>query len=229
MGKMLSNLVHRLVQQIMWLIIKLLVKSYRIEHRNEDFKSKAQDLSPHKTFVFAVWHEQVLSVMSGQAWTEPYLALASRSKDGDYAAFIAKKLGFTPVRGSSKGRRGGDKGGKEALMEYITNLKLGKSGGITIDGPKGPRHKCKPGVAYIAQQTGSPILPVVGVALSYWEFNSWDKFKLPKPFSKIIIEYGTPILVPADANEDVISTTCQKVETELLNLENQLSGALHPK
>lgn len=222
MVRTFSKFIHLLIQQIIWIVIKLLIKSYRFEFRNDKFKKEAIELSPHKTFVFAVWHEQVLAVMSGQAWTKPYLALASKSKDGDYAAFIAKKLGFTPVRGSSRGRRGDNKGGKEALQEYIHGLRMGLSGGITVDGPKGPRHECKPGVAYISQQTGSPILPIVGVASNYWEFNSWDKFKIPKPFSKIIIAYGKPILVASEADESVIFQSCDKIKATLLELEKNL-------
>lgn len=220
MKKTLVSLIHSLLQNVLWLIIKSLVKSYRIEVRNDHFRQEAQTMGPHKTFVFALWHEQVLAVMSGQAWTEPYLALASRSKDGDYAAYVAKKLGFTPVRGSSRNRRG-EKGGKEALIEYISNLKAGKSGGITVDGPKGPRHKCKPGVVFIAQQTGSPILPIAGFASSYWEFNTWDRMKIPKPFAKIVVVYGSPISVSAQSDEQMIASACEQVEKSLLDLENK--------
>lgn len=212
-----SSFLHLCLQHLLWYVIKALVFTYRIEIRGQEHTEKAKSLNPNGSFVFAVWHEQVVSVLSGHAWTEPYLTLTSRSKDGDYAAFVAKKMGFVSVRGSSK-KRNKDKGGKEAIQEYVTKLNQGISGGITVDGPKGPRQKCKVGAAIIAQQTGAPILPVVGIANRYWEFNSWDKFKIPKPFAKIVMQYGEPIQVEADATPERIEAICNQVSEDLKKL-----------
>jgi lysophospholipid acyltransferase (LPLAT)-like uncharacterized protein len=218
----LKNLPHLCLQWFIWLFVKTLLATYRIEIKGTNQRDKAREISKTNSFIFAVWHEQVLSVMSGHAFTEPYLALSSRSKDGDYAAFVSQKLGFTPVRGSSK-KKNKDKGGKEAIQMYVSMMQQGYSGGITVDGPKGPRQVCKPGVALIAKQTGAPILPVVGIADSYWEFNSWDRFKFPKPFAKIQLFYGEPILVPDSANEEEIDNLCKKVSQALKLLEHSLT------
>jgi lysophospholipid acyltransferase (LPLAT)-like uncharacterized protein len=215
------QLIHLFLQQLVWLLVKSLYSTYRIEVRGSDKREKAISESPNKSFIFAVWHEQVVSVMSGHAFTEPYLALASRSKDGDYAAYVSKKMGFIPVRGSSK-KRNKDKGGAEALSLYIAKLKQGISGGITVDGPKGPRQVCKLGVTVIAKQTGSPVLPVVGIVNRYWEFNSWDRFKLPKPFAKIIMEYDDPIFIPEDSSEEKINEYCQEIAQRMKNLEQKI-------
>ena len=206
------------LQYLLWFVIKILISTYRIEIREKEQRQKAKSLNPKGSFVFAVWHEQVVSVLSGHAWTEPYLALSSRSKDGDYAAFISEKMGFVAVRGSSK-KKNKDKGGKEAIQEYVTKLNQGVSGGLTIDGPKGPRQKCKVGIVLIAQQTGAPILPVVGIANRFWQFNSWDKFKIPKPFAKIVMLYGEPIQVASDATAEKINEVCNQVNEALQKLE----------
>ncbi len=215
------QLIHLFLQQLVWLLVKSLYSTYRIEVRGKEKREMAISLSPNKSFVFAVWHEQVVSVMSGHAFTEPYLALASRSKDGDYAAYVSKKMGFIPVRGSSK-KRNKDKGGAEALSLYVSQLKQGISGGLTVDGPKGPRKVCKVGVAVIAKQTGSPVLPVVGIVNRYWEFNSWERFKLPKPFAKIIMEYDDPIFIPEDSNEEKLNNFCQEIALRMKNLEQKI-------
>jgi lysophospholipid acyltransferase (LPLAT)-like uncharacterized protein len=217
----LSNLLHLCLQHLLWYFIKALVSTYKIEIRSKELQQKARDLSPHGSFVFAVWHEQVVSALCGHAWSEPYLTLTSRSKDGDYAAFVSQKLGFVSVRGSSK-KRNKDKGGKEAIQEYVAKMNQGVSGGITVDGPKGPRQKCKAGVVLISMQTQSPILPVVGIASSFWEFNSWDKFKIPKPFAKIILQYGEPIQIQADATPEEIEEVCDQVSIALKELEKNL-------
>ena len=217
----LSNFPHLCLQHLLWYFIKALVSTYKIEIRSKELQQKARDLSPHGSFVFAVWHEQVVSALCGHAWSEPYLTLTSRSRDGDYAAFVSQKLGFVSVRGSSK-KRNKDKGGKEAIQEYVAKMNQGVSGGITVDGPKGPRQKCKAGVVLISMQTQSPILPVVGIASSYWEFNSWDKFKIPKPFAKIILQYGEPIQIQPDATPEQIEEVCGQVTNALKQLEKNL-------
>jgi len=212
------------LQYLLWLFARTLISTYKIEVRNIEHREKARSLGPHKSFIFALWHEQVISVMTGHAWTEPFLTLASRSKDGDYAAFISQKMGFVSVRGSSR-RKSIDKGGKEALQEYISGVSKGISGGMTVDGPRGPRQKCKPGVVLVARDTGSPILPVVAVANRYWEFNSWDRFKIPKPFTKIVMLYGEPISIEAGASNQRVDEICEKVTDSLKLLEKNFT---HP-
>jgi lysophospholipid acyltransferase (LPLAT)-like uncharacterized protein len=221
--KMILIWLHSGLQHLIWYFIKALISTYKIEIKGKQHQQEAKKLSPNGSFIFAVWHEQVVSVLSGHAWTLPYLALSSRSKDGDYAAFVSQKLGFVPVRGSSR-KRNVDKGGKEAIEEYVAKMKLGSCGGITVDGPKGPRQKCKAGVVLISMQTGSPILPVVGVASRFWEFNSWDKFKVPKPVSKIIIQYGPPIQIESNASQERINEVCELVTSGLQQIEREITS-----
>jgi lysophospholipid acyltransferase (LPLAT)-like uncharacterized protein len=180
---------------------------------------KARAHHPQGAFLQAFWHEHILSYTSAQAWTLPFMALISRSKDGDFAAIICRKMGFTPVRGSSRGRRGGDKGGRQAMDIFIENMGLGFSGGMTVDGPKGPRHVCKPGVVLIAEQTGAMIVPGTAVPDRYWEFKSWDKFKVPKPFARIRIVYSEPITVAKGSSQTLIAETCKVIEKKLNELE----------
>jgi lysophospholipid acyltransferase (LPLAT)-like uncharacterized protein len=212
---------HKCLQHLLWLIVRSLISTYKIEVQGTEFRDKARTLGPHKSFIFALWHEQVISVMTGHAWTEPFLTLASRSKDGDYAAFVSEKMGYVSVRGSSR-RKHIDKGGKEALMEYIAGVNKGISGGMTVDGPRGPRQKCKPGVVIVARDTGSPVLPVVAIANRYWEFNSWDRFKIPKPFAKIIMLYGEPISIESGASNERVDEVCAQVTESLKALEQKV-------
>lgn len=211
---------HKLLQYLIWYIVKALVSTYRFEIEGKVHQDAARKVHPKGSFIFAVWHEQVVGVMAGHAWTEPYLALASRSKDGDYAAFVSQKMGFVSVRGSSR-KKQVDKGGKEAMQEYIQKMNQGICGGITVDGPKGPRQVCKAGVVLIAKETGAPILPVAGIPSRYWEFNSWDRFKIPKPFTKIIIRYGAPISLKPDTDQVSVDEACQQVTLALKSLHQE--------
>ncbi len=215
-------MIHSVLKQIVWLILKTLTSTYKFEFIGIEHLKKARTIQPTGSFIMSIWHEQVLTVMAAHAHQEPYIALASRSKDGEYAAHVANKFGFYAVRGSSRGRRG-DKGGKEALTEYIEKLSQGISGGITIDGPKGPRHVCKPGIVIMSHKTGSPIVPVIAEASRYWEFNSWDRFKLPKPFAKIKIIYGEPIKIEKRNDPEVFPEGAIKVSAAMKAIETQPS------
>ncbi len=218
----MPNFLHILLQPLIWLFVKALISTYRFEREGMEHLETAKKHHPKGAVILGCWHEQMIGYLSAHMGTFPYMAMASRSKDGDYAAFIAKKMGFIPVRGSSR-KRGKEKGGKEAIEIYISSMAEGGRGGITIDGPKGPRHVCKPGIVLIAQQTGAMIIPSAAFAKSYWEFKSWDKFKLPVPFTRIKLRYAPPFAVPKDASQNDIGEACKKVETEIKKLEENLN------
>lgn len=209
---------HFVLIRLVWFFVKSLISTFKFRFPNQEV---LQSVREKGAFVFAVWHESVIGYMSAHAWTEPYLSLASRSKDGDYAAFISEKMGFVSVRGSSK-KRNKDKGGREAMEEYIQKMGQGISGGITVDGPKGPRHECKMGIVKIAQLTGRPILPGAALPSRYWTVNSWDKFKIPKPFATITIKYGDPVWVPQEATPEQLEEARLLVQTRLKGLYEQV-------
>lgn len=203
-------MLHKLSQYILWYIIKFLVFTYKVKFVGEENRDHATEMSPNKSFLFSCWHEHVYQELCAHAWTRPYLILASRSKDGDYAAFVGNRLGYVTIRGSSR-KKDKDKGGKEAIETYVKGLKEGINCGITVDGPKGPRRVCKPGIVIMAMRSKSLILPTIAVSSSYWEFNSWDKFKVPKPWATITIIYGTPIEVPETATPEEVDALCLRV------------------
>lgn len=214
-------MIHLFLQNIAWLFVKALISTYRFEREDQEQLEKAVSHHPKRAVVIGCWHEQMIAFLSIHSGSFPYMAMASRSKDGEYAAFIARKMGFIPVRGSSR-KRGKEKGGKEAIDTYISKMMEGGRGGITMDGPKGPRHTCKPGIVIIAQQTGAMILPGAAFAQKYWEFNSWDKFKIPKPFSRIKLRYAEPFAVPANLSQTQIGAACRLIEARIKNLEDTL-------
>jgi len=67
-----------------------------------------------------------------------------------------------------------------------------------VDGPTGPLGVVKPGLLLIAQASGMPIVPVITSAEKKWVFNSWDRFMVPKPFSRVIIRFSDEIIIPRE-------------------------------
>ena len=135
------------------------------------------------------WHQQFFSAIrpfKNYKTFKPSLMI-SQSKDGEIVAKMALRNGWNPVRGSSS------KGGMEALKKMIANLKENKLGAHIVDGPRGPSGVVKAGVIRLAHAANAVIVPVSVSAEKAWYFNSWDKFLLPKPFSKVILRFGEMI------------------------------------
>jgi lysophospholipid acyltransferase (LPLAT)-like uncharacterized protein len=99
------------------------------------------------------------------------------------------------------------------LVALIKSIKRGRDFLIHPDGPAGPAYKVKPGLAFIAQKTGSPILPLGCYCRHAYHVPRWDRYTLPLPFSKVQIQVGEPIQIPKDNGD--LSITCQKLETIL--------------
>lgn len=174
--------------------------------------------NPSPPGVYAFWHSHQLSAV----WHFRRVGagiLISASKDGEYIARIARSLNFVPMRGSSSRR------GAAGLKGLIALGKSGRPIAITPDGPKGPRYTVNPGILAMAQSTGHPIVPF-GIGLSsFWELPSWDKFRIPKPFSRGISGLGRPIHVPTKADEDTLKALAEEVKRSMLELEERLDKA----
>lgn len=120
----------------------------------------------------------------------------STSYDGEYIARIIRKFGFVPVRGSSS------RHAVRALLGLRRALGAGWTVAFTIDGPRGPRYKVKPGPVALARSSGVPIAMFHLAVENAWVLNSWDRLMIPKPFSRVLARIGTKIQVPRDATDE---------------------------
>ena len=142
--------------------------------------------------VYTLWHGQMLPVV--WAHRQPTSVMVSEHRDGEIIARILGRLGFGTVRGSSS------RGGARALLGAIQVLKQGVDLAITPDGPRGPRHAYAPGALLAAFRAGAALIPIVAHVDRGWQLKSWDRFEIPKPFARITVVYGTPVVpVASDA------------------------------
>ncbi len=127
-----------------------------------------------KGYIYAFWHgRQVFLTYAHRG--DPTHILISKSADGEIIAQVCQTFGLAPVRGSSS------RGASEAVLKMQKTLQSGGHVGITPDGPRGPLRVVQPGVLYLAQATGCPIVPLAFGARKKWIFKSWDEFIVPKP------------------------------------------------
>lgn len=194
------------MKYIIYFIALILKSTYRFEYRGEEELLKLK--KEKRNYLLAVFHQNLLPAIFAQI-KDSYVVIVSRSRDADSVAYTCEKLGHKVTRGSSR-RNGKDKGGKEAKDEMVDWLKKNYPGAVTIDGPKGPAKKVKPGIVKMAMESNAVIVPYTVKAKHYIEFKSWDRFQLPLPFTKIIVHYGKPICPQAFQN--CLESTVSEVE-----------------
>jgi len=212
--KKLKHFVYRYVLPYGGLfLIKLISATYRF--KIVDGHHEKEILDHEKRLVYASWHQRFFPGITFFSTRKPIAIIISKSLDGEMIARAVDILGWYPIRGSSS------RGGKEAL-EKIKELACSdyKIGHI-VDGPQGPFGVVKPGLIRIAQAGGLPIVPTITSARHKWIFNSWDRFMVPKPFSKIIIRFGEPIQVPEDLGQEAFEEKRLQVEERLRDLYEQ--------
>lgn len=188
-------------------LVKLISATCRV--RIVDVHKERDVLKTYGRLVYASWHQRFFPGITFFSSRKPIAIIISKSLDGEMAARVVKILGWHPVRGSSS------RGGKEALQQ-IKSLALSdyKIGHI-VDGPRGPFGVVKPGLIRIAQAAEVPIVPAITSAQHRWVFNSWDKFMVPKPFSRVIIRFGDPVFVPSETDSDDFEAYRVRVEDQL--------------
>jgi hypothetical protein len=63
---------------------------------------------------------------------------------------------------------------------------------VTPDGPRGPAEQVKPGALYLAERTGRRMVPIGVAAQPTRALKSWDRFRVPWPFARVLISHGVP-------------------------------------
>ncbi len=158
-------------------------------------------------YLYAFWHENILVPCAIFAQRD-IKVLISQSADGEMIARISEHLGFGTIRGSSS------LGGMKAMRAMIRSSE--HSHIVVIpDGPRGPRRHVELGLVYLAAKTGLPIV-LVGIGHDRpWRFNTWDRFVLPRPFSKAAVLALEPIHIPEDANKAQLEEYRELLERSL--------------
>ena len=162
--------------------------------------------------ICVVWHNRILGlVMAGlpRVGKVPMTVLTSPSRDGELLAQVMERIGLQAVRGSSKKR------GAAALLELRDHARAGRTLIITPDGPRGPVYQLSPGVLLLAQKTG---LPLYNTHVSYSKarrLQSWDRFFIPWPFSKIEVRVDPAQIIPPTTDETAFETARLALQTQL--------------
>jgi hypothetical protein len=146
--------------------------------------------------LFVLWHNRLFmapDIVRRYRRGYPFYSLVSASKDGSWLAAFLSAVGVHAIRGSSSRR------GREAAGGLMEVLRSGFDAGITPDGPRGPCYEMKAGAVVIARGANTPVVLAGMDFESSWRLSSWDRFHLPKPFSRVHLRF---VAVEPDALGD---------------------------
>ena len=169
----------------------------------------------------------IMAFFHGRVLTATYffrdrgiVVMISENFDGEWIARIIEQFVCRTSRGSSS------RGGQRALLQLKHEMERGRPAGFAVDGPRGPARRAQPGAVWLAKLTGNPVVPFHMEASSYWSLKSWDRTQIPKPFSTVALMVGTPIDVPADADEATLEAKRVELEQALVALEHRAAAML---
>lgn len=169
-------------------VIRALASTWRVRITNDDtYRTMHANRRP---FIFAFWHGQLLPLL----WLHRGQGVAivvSSHRDGELVARVAERLGLRTIRGSSS------RGAARALLGVVRELEGGGEVAMTPDGPRGPARRFASGALVAAQRSGAPIIAIGVSARRAWRLRSWDRFLIPKPFTRVSVVYSMPTPVTA--------------------------------
>lgn len=197
--------------------LRLLYWSCRIEVRHGEYCQS--QLEEQGRVILGFWHES-MGLAGCHYRGRNYHTLTSYSFDGEMAARVIHWFGEEAVRGSSS------KGGADGLHQLEKAIALVEGIGITLDGPRGPRRAAKPGAAILAARSGVRLLPNAFVPERARRLHSWDRFPIPRPFSRIVVAYAPPIEPPADGSPESVEQVRAQLEDALNSLHREIETEL---
>lgn len=160
--------------------------------------------------VLIFWHDclfgmaPILSRVGNQI---QYSAFVSASRDGILLQTICQRYRGCEVIAVAHDKR------HQALRTMIQKLQEEKRVILlTPDGPRGPRHVIKPGLFFAARKTGAPVVAMSWSASKFWQLRSWDRLKIPKPFSRITVRFSAPIILEKGLEDATLTRLLESVQ-----------------
>jgi len=193
-------------------LISVLGKTARFEVEGWENHEEVTNSGGLPIYVF--WHDRIF--LTTYWWRRRRIVvMTSQSFDGEYIARFIQRFGYGAARGSST------RGGVGAVVEMARLMRAGCTTSFTIDGPKGPRYVAKMGAVLLAKKSGHPVLPVTMALARHWTLPSWDKFQIPKPFTRAKVYVAGPIYVPGDADEAALQAKRDELQRVLDDLTHR--------
>ena len=168
-----------------------------------------------ENYIGALWHNRLLIfplVLRRFFPNRPGAALISASRDGDLLTDAIYCFGYNVIRGSSS------RLGATAILQLTEELASGRDVVITPDGPRGPAYELGPGIIFLAQKSGALVLPMNLEYSGCWRLGSWDRFIIPKPFSKVRVLISRPLRVKSTSTPEEFGAERRRVQDAMTSI-----------
>lgn len=208
-----------LISKLIWAYMALCGRTIRWTLEGDE-QAKAE-WAQNSSLIIVAWHSTIMALPSGwnrfiRKWPgqKPHTAmLISLSKDGEPVARAISYMGLESIRGSSAHKKKSkSKGGFQAVKEALTMLRAGAAICITPDGPRGPAEIAQIGPVILAQRANVPIIPYAIVTRPERRLSTWDRFRIPFPFTRGAIVFGDAIRPDPSTDRDTLR---DQMETSL--------------
>ena len=172
-----------LAPRLVWALLWLVGSTWRFEEIAEEGVTPLKGGAGAGAEIFCFWHQCVLPCAIYYRKTRATI-LISRSFDGELITRTLGLFGFRAVRGSSS------RSAREGLLGLKEVIESGRPAIFTADGPRGPVYQTKMGPIKLAQMTGARIGAFHLEPERAWTMRSWDRFLVPKPFTRIVVSWA---------------------------------------
>ncbi len=189
-----QRLVLAVVPRLVWALLSVVARTWRFEIVAEEGATPLPGGEGAGAEIFCFWHQCVLPCTFYYRRTHATI-IVSQSFDGELITRTLELFGFHTTRGSSSA------GGREGLLGLKQVIESGGPAIFTADGPRVPIYRTKPGPIRLAHLTGARIGAFHLEPERAWTMRSWDRFLVPKPFTRIAVSWARWTYVPADLPE----------------------------
>jgi lysophospholipid acyltransferase (LPLAT)-like uncharacterized protein len=212
-----QRIVLRIIIAAGYWFIRLIGPTLRVCVSREEGAQESVDQRP---VIASFWHAGIIPA-TYVCRDFGIRVMSSNSYDGEYMGRIIQKFGFVAVKGSSS------RNAVRALLGLRRALEDGWTVAFSLDGPRGPRHKVKPGPVALARSSGVPLSPFNMALDRAWVLNTWDRLIIPKPFSRVLMRFGTLIVVPTDARDEDLEGYQQQLQDSLDRVQEFAQKNVH--
>jgi len=186
-----QRLALAVVPRVVWVLLWMLSRTWRFEVIAEEGVTPVLFGQKPGPEIYCFWHQCILAANIYYRCSRAVI-IVSESFDGELITRVLRLFGYDAVRGSSS------HGGRGGMMGLAQAIESGRAAIFTADGPRGPIFQTKMGPIKLAQMTGAPIGCFHLEPEHAWVMRSWDRFLIPKPFTRICISWAQWTRVPAN-------------------------------
>lgn len=191
----------RLLLSFLWLFLHVLAKTLRI--KSNETAQLFLNGEMHKenrvgSSFLLFWHNQLLLIflvlITRKKNLPPIKVMVSSNKSADIFAALLELCGYSIVRGSANNKS------LQALKGIHNAIKDNHIIAYAADGPTGPIYQFKPGAVFLSHKYKVPIDLVHIKPSRMITFKTWDRLKLPLPFTKVQFDWNRVMPDEFEAN-----------------------------